>query len=367
MITRTYEWLIAAKFKPDNATVEIRQKIAAELLKSLDDGKDASTLVNYCVAACAGCKQSFTSESPFIKKLIETIRKHQAAFPTDLNDNALDIQVLCAVVIGELLSRSKIPDRDFASAAASLIVSALGLRSAAAGKYAVGFLNELLEKALKYLANRAESVRERYEPSIEEIKEIEAGADLPAFWKELQSQLVNTLDQLNSNAQTDREELEVLWWFYKRESKLAGKRISELPINVAALIGAVEVSDCVILPPHQGTMAMLWDAVSDSRPKTDLAKRALKNSIADWDATSVDLFLQDSEEYKDYITNSAAAFPLSWICLRLKESDYATTWDQEFEKKSGISSNYSLNAKLLLSQVFHERIALRMLLQVAGE
>jgi hypothetical protein len=367
MQNKAFEWLRAANLKPDNQAVELRQRIVADALAYLDAEADARLLVEFVTAACAGCKDRFAPDAPFITKLVEITRKHQAAFPADLAENGLDLQVTCAIVIGELLTRSKKSSPSMTAAAASLVVSTLGLRSSASGKYTLEFLSDLLIASRQYLDKRSASVRMREEPDVDELEAVVAPADATEFWKLLAPKLSSVLSSLNENAKADREELEVLWWFYNRHSKRLSKPIADLSLGQAALVTAIEVADCVILPPHGGVITMINEAIATGRKKTDLTARTLEALAAEW-ASPVEAFLLPSDEQIEGVTGDCpAAFPLTWTCRRLKESAHSSAWKDEFATKTGVSATLSLSPTALASQVFHERIAQRLLEQLLEE
>jgi hypothetical protein len=367
MLSKTFEWLRAANLKPDSAAVEIRQRIVTDALAYFDSDLDARVAVKFVTAACAGCKARFVPDSPFIAKLVEITRKHHAAFPADLAENALDLQVTCAIAIGELLTRSKKQKPEHATFTASLVISSLGLRTSTGGKHALEFLSEILGAAQQYLDKRSTIIREREEPDLEEFEAVTGPADASEFWKELGPKLAAVLSALNENAKADREELEVLWWFYNRHSTRLGKPISDLSLSQAVLVTAVEVADCVILPPHGGIITMIDEAIRTARKKTELNNQKLEVFAAEWKSPLESYLLPTDQKVDGVMSDGPAAFPITWICRRLKEGGNSSAWQNEFTAKTGISGTLLLSPSALASQVFQERITQRLLGQLFEE
>jgi len=52
--------------------------------------------------------------------------------------------------------------------------------------------------------------------------------------------------------------------------------------------------------------------------------------------------------------------PLSWLCLRLQESQGASGWEAELQSKTGLAADHELTPGELAAQVFLERQAQRV-------
>lgn len=229
------------------------------------------------------------------------------------------------------------------------------------GKHLRDVISELLAEATRVIKDGALEVRRRDELDLSSLEEIAPDSDVSSFWNELLPVLRECFNVIEDRARADREELEVLWWFYNAFSESLGKPLAAMPGEGAAFVGGVEVGDRVLLPPHPGIADMVADAVVRDRKKGEVAARTLGRIASVWDDSVRKLLPPADQDARQFSLNFPALLPLSWLSIRLVESRGAAGWEGEFERKTAISPTHEVNLQKLARQVFRERVAQRLL------
>lgn len=367
MLKRTYEWLRVVDPNPDNATVESRSKSVGELLGRLDQAKDRGLLGTFLTAAVAGFDGRFEPDAPQIATVVEAIRKYQPAFPSDLSENALELRITCALTVGELLARGPKKGREAERlVAAMLILTGVGVRPADEGKHLRELAAELAGEAEKVV--RGEAFEKRTCPALDlaALETLDPQGDVPTFWKSLLPILRDCFEVAELRSRADREELEVLWWFYNAYSETLSKPLASLPGDVALLACGAEVADRVLLPPHPGVSEMVADAVLRNRKRPELSARSFGTLVAAWDEPSRKLLVPANEASRWIALAFPALLPLTWLSVRHTESRGAGGWEGEFQQKTGIIPTQETALAVLAKQAFLERAAQRLIAEGGG-
>ncbi|SIN69837.1 hypothetical protein SAMN05444166_0210 [Singulisphaera sp. GP187] len=368
MLKKTFEWLRVVHPKPDNQAVEGRSKAVSDLLGKLDQAKDHRLLGAFLTGALAGFEGRFEPDSNPVTSVVESIRKFQPAFPSDLSENALDLRVSCLIAIGEILTRGpKKGSQTDRVLVASLLLAGIGLRPEEEGKHLRDILSELLGEARTVIQNRALEARTRNDLDLSQLERITPVGDIATFWKEFLPVLVECFGVVEDRAKADREELEVLWWFYNAFSESFRKPVASLPADVAALVCGVEVGGRVLLPPHSGLIEMVADAATRGRKKTEVAAKALAIIASAWEEPARKLLDPQDPESRNFALEFPALLPLSWLSIRMVESRGAASWEVEFEQKTAISPSNAVVIPGLAKQAFRERVAQRLIAEGGRE
>jgi hypothetical protein len=371
MLTKTFEWMRIADPKPDDASVASRTKAVGDLLNKLGEKGAAKLCAQMTIAALIGPLSGPKPDETFTELVISTIRKYQPAFPASVSENALDLRATCAITLGEVIAATTAKPRPQAlrTVAAAAFLAGTGIRPKESGKYLVAMVDELHTAAAKFIQQRAVAIRERADISFDELDSIEppSAADFATSWTSLKAFLKNALDQLRSDAETDREELEVLWWFYNNRAVGANKPLSDLSPADAAVVAAVEIADRVSLPPHGGIEPLIAEAVNRGRKKPDLRAQSVEQLMTSLAAANHSLLASGGDSSSGGQPDYAALFPLTWISKRVVESGVAEGWASEFEGKTGLPASLALSPAELAAQVFRERVGRRRLAEEAQE
>jgi hypothetical protein len=362
MLKRTFEWLRVVEPRPDNQLVEGRSKAVAELLAQLDQARDDRLLGSFLAGAIAGFEGRFEPDSHAVAVLVASIRKFQAAFPSDLTENALDLRVSSLLAIGELFARApKKGTQADRTLAAALVLSGSGIRPEVEGRHLRQVLAEVLSEGDRVIQEAAVKARARQDLDLSEFDEVTATGDTVAFWNELRPILSGFFEVVEERAKADREELEVLWWFYRAFSESFQKSIASLDPFAAALASGVEVGGRVLLPPHSGLIEMVAEASVRGRKKNETAAKALATVAAAWGEAERRILVPTERAVRDFVLEFPTLLPISWLCVRLVDSGGTPGWEREFESKTGIPADLDLAPSLLAKQAFSERVAQRLL------
>jgi hypothetical protein len=190
---------------------------------------------------------------------------------------------------------------------------------------------------------------------------------LPGFWRQLSPILRNLFAAAEERARSDREELEVLWWFYNSYSETLGKPLAAVPADVAALACGAEVGRRVLLPPHAGVAEMIAGAVLRNRKKPDLSAKPLAKLVSGWDEAARKVLLPAESSVRQFALDFPALLPLTWLSIRLYESQSASGWEEEFGLRASIPAGGEVGPAALARQAFWERVTQRLLAEGSAE
>jgi hypothetical protein len=360
MLKKVFEWLRAADLNPDDNMVATRTKAAADLTERLRNSKDYGLLVGSVCAAVGGCER-LGEQSSVVSTVLECVRAQQPAFPGALSENALHLRIVCCLGLGELLEHNdEEADRDELMAA-SLLLAGLGAKDKEAGQHLDTVFDELGSSARAYLQRQAVAARERQDldwGSFDELKSVVG--DPPNFVQKLYPLLRRMIETLDKRSQSDREELEVMWWLYNGYSDRLGKQVRQAsPLLAAATIGC-EIADRVSPPATSGLSELVAQAATWDRTAAQIRAKTLDKIVSDLGRDGQSLLLPKSDTVKRFVTGSPPILALTWLCMRLEESQGATGWEAELKSKTGLASDRELTPNELAAQVFAERQAQRV-------
>jgi hypothetical protein len=366
MLKRLFEWYRVVNPNPNDETLEKRKASALALLEHLTKASDYDLLFP-CIAGIAnGFDSKLHQDSEIVKLAVEAIREHQPAFPQDLSENALELRMLCATTIGEILSlrlQKGIGSDTSSALIASLITSALSIRPLPAEKHLNAVLKEL--GGLAKDVSERDSLERRNRPgfSFENFNKVQTTA-LAAFWTALLPEIQNCVQHLQQQADVDREELDVLWWMYTGISLTTESAIDDLEPGAISLCCGAELANLVVTPPTRSSRQMVSRVIRDHRKKNTAPQISLKQLAADWKPELWALLTPNEGKLKTMIQTYPVLFPLSWICIRLHESQGTSVWGEELNKKTGIPEKRELSFEDWGIQVFNERITQRTYVKI---
>ena len=363
MLKKTAEWYRVVNPRPDDETIKKRKLAVTELIERLSAADDYQLLVACAAGVANGFESGFNQDSPLVQAVFECISSHQPAFIGDLSENALEYRVCCAIALGEILTRDEaegeVPQED-AQLAGSLVVSAMGMRSKVTKRYLQIVLQDLEDIAFSALERAAAARRQRQGLNLQGLDNLEVPGDIPTFWQNLLPQLKACIKNLEQNAAMDREELDVLWWLYNGFSETVDQPLIALAPGAAALCCAAEVVNRVISPPLETVRQMVLHASEKGRKKSELSALPLEQIVGQWEDRIWNLLAPTDADLGQLAQDFPALFPLSWLCLRLRDSQGTSGWNQEFTLKTGLDPTQSYRPAKIAFQAFNERVAQRI-------
>jgi hypothetical protein len=369
MLNNAYEWERLIHPNPTDEMVTRRKAIVADVLSSFDTQKDVKNGLCLATAALTGLSPKVSTDVTQASTLIETTKKHHAAFSSLLSENALDLQLTACLAIGELLHRkpSKGAWTDARGVLAAVSLSASGLLPPTNGAHLKAVQGSLQAAARECLARSAKQVRQRPEYSLDDLDELSPPADIPGFWNELKPILMTALEAVSRTSEIDRDELEVLWWLYNAESITFAKPLSEIGPYDLAFAAPIELIDRAMCPAPSSLNAIVQGLISRADQRSSGQGRALKSVIGTWGIDAIKALVPDSDEGRECVAASPKALPLSWIAIKVADAGVTGGWEQEFTSRTGLNANSKITAKTLADQTFAERTAQRLLFQLIGE
>lgn len=367
MLNKAFEFLRIADPQPGNEKVRLRTKSAAALVAQLSLKGSQDTLLRVVQGAVAGFDGPvFTQESPSVALLIKAIKEEDAAFPSDLKENGLELRAIAGMVIGELLDSSLKSDIRAEAVLTALSISAASLRPAASEKHIRWMSDVLGAEADKVLQLGATRRRLRGTPALQRLDDIELpeeGAESAEEWMGILPAVKAALFEAREQAAIDREEIETLWWMFTAFSEIEHKPIGKLSPSAAAFASGVELGRRSLLPPSPSSFGMLERIVETGRKATALTPVSLEHAIADWTQPMLDSLVPGDEKIGRVVSQCPAILPLSWACRRVREGGTIKVGN-DFTSVTGLPINHPLPPSAWGAQVFRETVLLRVLTDV---
>jgi hypothetical protein len=360
MLSKVYEWLRAADLEPDDGMVRTRTKVVEDLEKRIRDAKNYTLLLGTVTAAVGGCERLGEQSSTF-GTLLECVRAQQPAFPGSLSENSLHLRMLCCLALGELLSSEEDEADEDELMAASLLVAGLGLKPKEAERHLDDVFDELAHVAHANLQEQAVALRERQALDWAEFKALEGvTGDAPTFNQKLLPAVRGLIEGLEREHRSDREELEVMWWLYNGYSDRLGKQLKPTTLLLAATAIGCEIADRVAPPATVGLNELVAQAAVRDRTAAQIKAKSIDKIVAELGDAGRKLLLPGAEHVRKFARSTGPLLPLTWLCVRLEESQGASGWEAELQSKTGLTADRELAPNELAAQVFAERQAQRV-------
>ena len=139
--------------------------------------------------------------------LITAVRSQQPAFPESLKENALDLRVVCALVIGEIADRTAKATSAPSGAGqltSAIVQAALASKPLPPQKYLSEMLSDLAS-ICNAAMNRAADYRRRRFRLTQSIESVAEAADVTTFWKEAKPKFLQFANGIADNEEIDRK------------------------------------------------------------------------------------------------------------------------------------------------------------------
>jgi hypothetical protein len=331
VLQRSFEWLRSVHPDPSTEMVDRRKQTVGSLIEGLKGDTDFGKVLDLA-SASVGAKRFLEASEETTQKLREAITAHQSAFPSDLSENALELQVVACLVVGEIVelaAKKKAQSMDPQGVvAASAITSGLASRQQSGKEHFDRVMSELRATCSGLLAKVAE--QERSTEIIDDFDKVTAAAELPSMSKALKP-------ILKSNAalvRQMREELDVLWWATNGYVEALNTRLIDVPVPAAGILAALELARLIQPPAPLSARTVMRRLL----PTAQVSAKQIANALAT-DALGV---LAKGNSAMELARGRPVLFPLGWLLDRLKESGSSTGWEAEFERKTGLASSLTL-------------------------
>jgi hypothetical protein len=369
MLSNAFEWERLTHPTPTDEMVARRKAIVCSVLATFDSDQDVGAVLRLVSAALTGLSPAIAADVEYGKVLTEATKGHHEAFPSLLSENALDLQLTACLAVGEVLTRpeSKGIWRELPTAVAGVCLSTAGLMPVVTGLHLQSVHSSLLAASRELIARTAKIVRKRLGFNSTTLDEISPAGDVASFWGQLKPILATSFETLSLESAIDREELEVLWWLYNRESVTFEKKLSDMGAYDVAFAASIELVDRALCPAPSSLNGIIQGLVARAGKKPDAAGKALESIVGTWTSDIIGALVPEDDEANNLVTTWPKVLPLTWIANKIAAAGVPTGWEQEFTSATGLSASLKITPALLTNQVFAERTAQRLLFPFQGD
>jgi GTPase-associated system helical domain len=366
MLEKTFEWLRLVHPDPTDDMVTLRNLIVSGILSRLQKTEDINEACSLASAAFAGLSSSIPGDVKFAETLVNLTREHHPAFPSDLSENALDLQLSSLLAVGELLSPASTETkwRKANLAIAAFATASHQLRPQQTQHHLAKIQSEIVRLAESVLALASHKVRERPQISVDVFETVDVPADAPALWKELKPILRRQLKVLQRAAAIEHDELEVLWWIYNAYSQTFDKRLDDLSAFEIALSAPIELVDRALCPPPPSIRGVIRGLVSAAEKTNDKKGKTLDTAVNAWGSAGIKALFPLQPSILGQITLAPKLMPLTFVASKVEQSGVSDGWGSEFQAKTGLLASAKVTPTILADQLFAERTAQRLLAEL---
>lgn len=386
MLEKLADWYKVVSIDADSALIGKREKAIKKIIEMLEGGKNKDALQ---LAAVESIVSKSGVNDELAEQMIKKIKQHDKTYTSDPNKVQMELKVICAVAIGEIMQNGDSTGWT-STLLAGCLTSALGIRKKPSEEKYGDILTKLLVLANKTLENNAIQVRDASEEAPEDKSlnisnrfstlqhklEQEPPPDHHHLWKKLspdiqsifqiqQDNYQQTVDFLSSNLSIVMEELNILWWHYGGRTRNTHEIFSSMSPGRCVLLTAHDMVQLLVhIPPSTAFIHLLGDAVLKGRDDTT-KKVSLTTIIDNWDIETLNT-IDILSENSDLISTNPVIFPISWLIDRFYKDGSISSWKQIFTQKTGISSSTKLELTEWSSQIFREQVLIHIYL-IANE
>ena len=293
-------------------------------------------------------------------------RKHDTAFPT--RDNSQELRVLAGAILRNAIESNH----------AAAIAAAAGLVCATFGVRYQGVPNrEHVEIARSFLIKRAMEIRASV-PQTVKVKELSnerleellpahffAANQTPSMRAPLfgalleQSKAIQAREgefsALKIALQSQREELNLLWWLQVSFSRDLNRPFAQLPNALAACIFPLELADLTLfVPGSTAIFGILVSALAQTTGTLCTIQQAINATPRDWRTMRV-------EQQKSPLD---ILCPVSFAMRKSLETSGEDDWVPVYKKLSDVRIDESLETREIAYQIYGERIFDRALAEM---
>lgn len=361
MISKTFEWYRLVSMTPGSQVIADRTKSATKLISEIETQEPGTIL-----AMVQGIVRDFTgidAEKPTIEWLLKTLKDQDPAISETLSENKMELRCIAAITFGELLARSNQNPSQLAEAAAAAFLSATASKPLSKKRFIANILKELSALALDTLENVAAKRRQRGQISTSTDK-VNAPTDLQTAIAAIED-LRKQVNELNQNAEMDREEISLFWFIASGYSRTKKSAFASLPASVSAVHAALEVSQFVLMPPPAACYEILTALVESKRSCEDLQPIPIASHLTLWTEEENDALASPDVPNLGLAEEFPAIFPLTWLAYRTRQLA-APPGDAEVRRNTGLNTQILLTSSQLARQLLSEKVSLRLAGELSG-
>jgi hypothetical protein len=217
-------------------------------------------------------------------------------------------------------------------------------------------LLDIVEIARKHI--EAQSLQNRSRHVLPQITIPDISGNIPP--EKLSSVIVNimtytnnTISELNTYLEIEREESNVLWWLFAEYSNDLNRRMAELDPSVASLVAGKELADLTCISPGlfsaEAFLDKIVNAVAKKTHNTSL-KQAVNNAPTEWKKKWI------QERNPKMIEDLC---PVHYAITKSIEFQDLESWVPVFDKNTAIKADQKITLTKLALQVYQENLFIK--------
>ncbi len=361
MLSKIEDWYEVLSLKAlDDEIVQLRINSIAKVITYLKQPKNKNSIFE----AVSFFTYKGNPESNFVKFLIGSLKEDDPDFIDDFSKRKKELQILSAIILGELIqsspNNSSVRQLCSISLFAGMIIP-IG-KNLLAKNFSVIFsdVRTLIENALY------EDGEQLRTPNVE-ISEIghekfldnpENLLSQPADVLKMFVNIENQIQIIKSNSVIKEESLEIHWWALGKRSFYIESLFAEIPFGTAVICAGWELADIALFPPQANFREILNDVLFFKVGYNELTTD-LEGLVSDWDLEILLKFKSNIKGSASLVYEFPKLFPLSWIILNKLDNNMSDEWTSSFYKQTGIPKSTTLHGSQWAYQAMVERFCMR--------
>ena len=349
---------------PTNDYLDVRESAINRIIINVLTQQDLKLLLKYAQGSLVGYESERNSIA--VTNLSNFLREYESDFPKDFTDNSLELQVLSAMVIGEIFSKFSKDEE---------VYEMPGL-----GDVVINTEVETDEEEEESDEEEAETEDEKVEPEKEDLMKHNAffasvffisGSNLRTssqprhlalLKKKLDILAAGTIEyetelQDNLKGEFSKTTFDVLSALLTDFSKSIGAPFSSVNAFDAAFACAKDIVASGNVLPNLEKQKWISQVVNKNRKNKDLKVKKLFNIFELFTDVTLDSFSSLNSQNLVLINEFPIVFPISWVCIRLAEGANLNDLKREFEQKTLLSLAEAYSPETIGKQIFFEMIS----------
>ena len=261
--------------EPSDDLVDKRTAAIAKLTAVLGKKARLPEILQLANNVAAGVIDPNKLSTALATEVEAAIKERSTAF--DRDGNELEVLICLLLAMCQRLENHEAGTTSQSSneSRAAAVWSALSFQPSRSEPKLEALRDELMAKARALVLASGENGRRRLEVpdfSIKDGDEREEEGDIAQFKEDFMAGTEATIVALRTNADLDREELDLLWWALGDWSDLLDKRLSTLPAPLAAVTSGIEIGRALRKLPASAHKHLALRNIADDAASLNLSE-----------------------------------------------------------------------------------------------
>jgi hypothetical protein len=361
MLSKFEDWYKVLRLKAlEDEIVRLRKKSIAKVITYLKQPKNKKLIFE----AVTFITHKGDPESNFVKFLISKLKEDDPDFVDDFSKRRKELQVLSAIILGELIQSSTNNNKARQLGSISLLAGMIIpiSKNLLAKNFSNIFSNirALVENALyedgeKLRTQNARILKIGHEKFIDNPNDIITN---PVNILDIFTNIEKEIQRINSNAPIEKEPREIYWWVLGKRSLYSEVLFAEMTMGSAVISAGWELADITLFPPQANFNEILNDVLFFEAGYNEL-EIDLAALVKDWDEDILQKIQSNTKGSAALVYEFPKLFPLSWILLNKLDNNMSDEWTSLFYNKTGFAKSTTLQGSQWAYQAMVERYCMR--------